>query len=65
MDRRKPRAALWLLIIPYVGLLYPAFYNHLEPRLWGFPFFYWYQLAFVPITALLTYVAYRSVRDDD
>jgi hypothetical protein len=36
-----------------------------EPTLLGFPFFYWYQLLWVPITALLTWVAYGSVRDDD
>lgn len=64
MDRRKSRLALWLLLIPYIGLLWVPFYNHLEPRLFGFPFFYWYQFAFVPLTALLTYIAYRSVRDD-
>ena len=59
------RAARWLLVVPYVGLLWVPFYNKLEPTLFGFPFFYWYQLAFVPLTALLTYIAYRSVRHDD
>lgn len=64
MDRRKSQLAIWLLLIPYIGLLWVPFYNYLEPRLFGFPFFYWYQLAFVPITALLTWFAYRSTRDD-
>jgi hypothetical protein len=55
---------IWLLLlIPYVGLLWPPFYNRLEPDLFGFPFFYWYQLSFVPITALLIYLVYRQVRD--
>jgi hypothetical protein len=49
---------------PYVALLWVPFYNRHDPVLWGFPFFYWYQLAFVPITALLTWIAYRSTRDD-
>lgn len=69
MPRKKPasrgRAVLWLLILPYIGLLWVPFYNHLEPRLFGFPFFYWYQLAWVPLTAGLTYICYRSVKNDD
>lgn len=57
--------ALWLLLlVPYVGLLWVPFYNHLEPRLFGFPFFYWYQLLFVPITSGLIYVVYLAVKDD-
>lgn len=43
-----------LLLLPFVGLLWLPFYDRLEPRLFGFPFFYWYQLAWVPVTALLT-----------
>ncbi|HEX8806516.1 MAG TPA: DUF3311 domain-containing protein [Candidatus Aquilonibacter sp.] len=34
-----------LLVIPFIAVLFPALYNHLEPRLFGMPFFYWYQLA--------------------
>ena len=45
-----------LLLVPYVALLWVPFYNHHDPVLWGFPFFYWYQLAFVPITAALTVI---------
>jgi hypothetical protein len=65
MTQRKSRWTLWLLLIPYVGLLWVPFYNRHDPVLWGFPFFYWYQLAFVPVTALLTWLAYRSRRHDD
>lgn len=53
-----------LLLIPYAALLWVPFYNHKMPSLFGFPFFYWYQLAFVPITSLLIYIVYRRVRDD-
>ena len=53
-----------LLLIPYIGLLWVPFYNRLTPDLFGFPFFYWYQLLFVPITALLIYIVYRQVRDE-
>jgi Protein of unknown function (DUF3311) len=65
MDKGFGRAACWLLIIPYLGLLWVPIYNRLYPDLFGFPFFYWYQLAWVPITSLLIWIAYRSVRDDD
>ena len=65
MDKRSGKAALWLLVIPYIGLLWVPFYNFHDPVLFGFPFFYWYQLLWVPITALLTYIAYRSTRHDD
>lgn len=61
---QKPNAVSLLLLIPFVGLLWVPFYNDRLPALFGFPFFYWYQLAWVPVTALLTYVVYRSARRD-
>ena len=64
MDKLR-KAAPWLLVIPYIGLLWPPFYNVREPAMFGFPFFYWYQLLWVPITAMLTFIAYRSARYDD
>jgi hypothetical protein len=54
-----------LLLLPFVGLMIVPFYNIREPQLLGFPFFYWYQLAWVPLTSLLTYIVYRSVRRAD
>jgi Protein of unknown function (DUF3311) len=57
---------LWLLLlIPYIGLLWVPFYNQVEPRLFGFPFFYWYQLMWVPISALLTWLVYRGLDHGD
>jgi hypothetical protein len=55
----------WLLLLPFVGLLYVAPYNRAEPALFGFPFFYWYQLLWVPITVLLIWIVYRSLRHED
>ncbi|WPB55766.1 DUF3311 domain-containing protein [Xylophilus sp. GOD-11R] len=49
-----------LLLLPFVGLLWVPFYNRELPALFGFPFFYWYQLAWVFVTALLTWLVYRS-----
>jgi hypothetical protein len=51
-----------LLLLPFVGLLSVPFYNGLKPELFGFPFFYWYQLMWVPITSLLLWIAYRGKR---
>jgi len=34
------------------------FYNFREPVLIGFPFFYWFQLLWVIITAIITAVVY-------
>jgi hypothetical protein len=48
-----------LLAIPFVALLYPPLYARHDPELFGFPFFYWYQLAWVPLTAILTVLVYR------
>ena len=65
---RRARAGtgsrLWylLLLAPFVGLLWVPFYADAYPRLFGFPFFYWYQFAWVPATALLTWFVLRRVR---
>ena len=57
---------LWLLLLlPYVGLLWVPFYNVQKPDLFGFPFFYWYQLAWVPVTSILIWIVYRSIPDDE
>jgi hypothetical protein len=48
-----------LLLIPYFALLWVPFYNDLQPSLFGFPFFYWYQLLWVPLTSLIIYIAYK------
>lgn len=40
-----------LLIVPLLMLITPWF-NHVSPRIGGVPFFYWSQLAFVPVSVL-------------
>ncbi len=50
-----------LLAAPLVGLLWVSSYAREEPRLLGFPFFYWYQFAWVLIAAATTSLAYRIV----
>lgn len=51
-----------LLLLPYVALLWLPFYNDNQPALFGFPFFYWYQFLWVPITSLILFIVYRSMK---
>jgi hypothetical protein len=50
----------YLLALPFIGLLWLPFYNQELPALFGFPFFYWYQFAWVPLTALIIWLVYQS-----
>ncbi|HET8997214.1 MAG TPA: DUF3311 domain-containing protein [Acetobacteraceae bacterium] len=56
---------LVLLLLPFIGLLWVPFYNISEPSFLGFPFFYWYQLAWVPVSSLLIWLAYKGLPSDD
>ena len=62
-DEEKPLGP-WalLLLVPFVALLWVPFYNFSEPALLGFPFFYWYQLLWVPITSVLIYIVHVKTR---
>ena len=48
-----------MLLVPFVAVLWVPFYNRIEPTLFGFPFFYWFQLAWIflgmAVTALVYY----------
>lgn len=61
-DRNRTSAQLspWhlLLLIPFPAVLWVPFYNSAEPALFGFPYFYAYQMMWVIITALLTALVY-------
>ena len=48
-----------LLIIPVLAMLWVPSYNKLEPALAGIPFFYWFQLLLIPVSALTIYAADR------
>ncbi|HTJ27546.1 MAG TPA: DUF3311 domain-containing protein [Candidatus Limnocylindria bacterium] len=50
-----------LLALPFIGLLTPV-YLTAEPSLAGFPFFYWYQFAWLIFTAFLTWIVYVKTR---
>jgi hypothetical protein len=52
-----------LLLIQYVAVLWPPFYNKLDTYWGGIPFFYWYQLLWVLIGAALTAIVYFATED--
>jgi hypothetical protein len=52
----------WLLLLPFLGLLYPPLYAHVSPRIFGIPFFYWYQGVWLVLTAAITTLVYRRTR---
>jgi hypothetical protein len=62
MTNPARRKWLWLLLIPYLALLWSPLYSRVTPTLFGFPFFYWYQLAWIPLSALITGLVYRKSR---
>ena len=54
-------AAGVLLLAPIVALMWVSSYSRVEPKLWGFPFFIWYQFLWVFLCSAMTYAAYRLV----
>ena len=53
------------LLIPLVALLWVDSYSRVTPEFIGIPFFYWYQMLWVPLSAALTYAAYTLVRREE
>jgi hypothetical protein len=47
-----------LLLIAVLGTLVVPIYARKTPIVLDFPFFYWYQLIWVPVVALLTTICY-------
>lgn len=61
MARKSFRLVYLLLFPPYIALLWTGSYDRVEPAFLGIPFFYWYQLLWIPLGALLLYPIYRAV----
>ena len=51
-------AARLLLVIPFVMALWVPSYNRIEPTLADIPFFYWYQLTWVLVGAVIVLAVY-------
>lgn len=58
----------WLLLIPIILPLLTVVYNRETPMLFGFPFFFWFQMLFAPLAVVTSVTVfylsrrYRSAR---
>jgi hypothetical protein len=53
----------WLLLIPFVALLWIPSYAKLDPAFFGIPFFYWYQILWIALNSLVIGVVLLLTRD--
>ena len=53
---------LLLLFVPCLLALWVPLYNVEAPALFGVPFFYWFQLALIPVSAVAIFAADRAGR---
>lgn len=51
------------LLIPFLMLVTP-WYNSIEPQLFGMPFFYWSQFAWVPVGVICVAIVYVKTKDE-
>jgi len=51
-----------LLLLPFLGLCFPQIYAKATPALFGFPFFYWYQFAWVILASAIMGLVYRKLK---
>jgi Protein of unknown function (DUF3311) len=52
-----------LFVVQFAVILWPPFYNRIDPTLAGIPFFYWFQLLWVLVSAVLTAIVYFATDD--
>ncbi|HVV28902.1 MAG TPA: DUF3311 domain-containing protein [Rhizomicrobium sp.] len=56
MPQDKPRRGIHpvylCLLIPYAAFAWVPFYNRIAPQLLGIPFFYWWQMVWIILTAV-------------
>jgi hypothetical protein len=62
--RRQRRWLIPLIFIPFIAVLWVPFFNSTEPTLAGVPFFYWYQLLWILISAALTITVYLATEKE-
>ena len=64
-DRTHAGWSSWylLFLVQFVAVLWPPFFNKVEPSGIGMPFFYWYQLLWIILGAILTAIVYFATDD--
>ena len=64
MNRKsRKRFWYWLLLVPCVAVVWVPSFNRIEPAWFGIPFFYWYQLLWIPLSAVVIAVVYVATRE--
>ena len=68
MNRTQKHRRGWswwylLFIVQFVAVLWPPFYNSAVPYWHGVPYFYWYQMMWVLISAVLTAIVYFATQE--
>jgi len=49
-----------LLLVPIVAMLWVPFYNSVQPTWMEIPFFYWYQLLWIVLCAVIVSIVYLA-----
>ncbi len=62
-EHRRRHPIAWLLLLPLLGTLIPEIYNRTSPSIGGMPFFYWYELAWIPVSVACTLAVYLATRE--
>jgi len=52
-----------LFVVQFLVALWPPLYNKAEPYFIGIPFFYWFQLLWVLVCAVLTAAVYWGTKE--
>jgi hypothetical protein len=52
-----------LFVVQFLVALWPPLYNKAEPYFNGIPFFYWFQLLWVLVCAVLTAAVYWGTKE--
>lgn len=63
-NRVMPRWTYLLFIPPYIAVFWVSSYNTAQPDWMGIPFFYWSQLMWVAITAVLIAIVFFNLREE-
>ena len=65
LGKKRGGWSLWylLLLVQLIAVLWPPFYNRIAPAWGGMPFFYWYQLLWILLGALLTAIVYFATEE--
>jgi Protein of unknown function (DUF3311) len=65
-EAKSSRGWSWwylLFVLQFAVILWPPFYNRIDPTCAGMPFFYWFQLLWVLVSAVLTAIVYFATDD--